>query len=103
VNIRRGETPGKAKNMLLKATKPRSKATPAAALADLNLGTDMLMSTAQAAAALGLTQKTLRIMRCDRTGPRCLKLGTTKQARTVYRRSDLEQWVRSRVAEVRGS
>jgi len=77
-------------------------ATPAAAVADLDLTTDSLLTTKQAAALLGLSPKSLRQMRCDSTGPRCLKLGTTKQARSLYRRSDLERWVRSRVAVVTG-
>ena len=85
------------------ALKTRSKTSPSAALADLNLAEDTLLTTAQVAAAVGLTPKTLRQMRCDKTGPRCLKLGTAKQARIVYRRSDLERWIRSRVADVRGS
>lgn len=78
--------------------------TPATALADLSLQTDALLSTAQAAALVGLSPKTLRQLRCDRAGPRCLKMGTgKKQARVVYRRSDLERWVRSRVVVVQGS
>ena len=89
-----------------KTSKPRKRATPAtpaAALADLDLGHDALLSTAQAAAVTGVSPKTLRQLKCDRTGPRCFKLGTTKQSRTVYRRSDLEAWVRSRVTAVHGS
>jgi hypothetical protein len=83
-------------------TTTRSTRTPASALADLNLKDDTLLTTAQAAAAVGLTPKTLRQLRCDRAGPRCLKLGTTKQARTVYRRSDLEAWVRETAHVVGG-
>ena len=89
-----------------KTSKPRAKAspiTPAAALEGFSLTNDQLLGTAQAAALLGMSAKSLRCMRCDRTGPRALKLGTTKQARTVYRRSDLEAWVRSRVVAVQGS
>jgi hypothetical protein len=85
-----------------KASKTRSKASPSAALADLNLGEDTLLTTAQAAAALGLSAKTMRQLRCDKSGPRCLKFGTKKQGRVVYRKSDLEAWVRSCVA-VHGS
>jgi predicted DNA-binding transcriptional regulator AlpA len=90
----------------LKTSKPRRKATPAtpaSALADLDLRHDALLSTAQAAAVVGLSPKTMRQMKCDHAGPRSYKLGTTKQARTVYRRSDLEAWIRSRVAAVQGS
>jgi hypothetical protein len=84
----------------LKAT---AKRTPAAALADLSLRDDLLLSTADAARRVGLTAKTLRAMRCDRAGPRCLKLGTSKQARTVYRLSDLERWIRESAHVVGGA
>ena len=80
-----------------------SKRTPAEALADLSLKDDALLGTAEAARLVGLSSKTLRVLRCEKTGPRCFKLGTTKQARTVYRRSDLEAWVRSCVVSVTGS
>lgn len=72
----------------------RKTATPAAALADLSLANDQLLTTRQAADLLGMSAKTLRTLRCDRAGPRCLKMGTSKQARTLYRRSDLERWIR---------
>jgi hypothetical protein len=84
-------------------TLDRAKTAPSAALADLNLDQDPLLPTAQAAVAVGLTPKTLRAMRADRTGPRCLKFGNTKQGRVAYRKSDLEAWVRSRVAAIHGS
>jgi hypothetical protein len=77
--------------------------TPAAALADLSLLDDQLLSTADAARLVGLSPKTLRQLRCDRGGPRCWKLGRTKQARTVYRRSDLERWIRESAHVVGGS
>jgi len=83
-------------------TTTRSTRTPASALADLNLKDDTLLTTAQAAAAVGLTPKTLRQLRCNRAGPRCLKLGTSKQARTLYRCSDLERWVRETAHVVGG-
>jgi len=81
----------------------RTRRTPATALADLTLKDDTLLTTAQAAAAVGLTPKTLRQLRCDRAGPRCLKLGTSKQARTLYRRSDLERWIRENAHVVGGA
>jgi hypothetical protein len=71
-----------------------SRRAPNEALAEFSLRDDALLSTAQAASLVGLTPKTLRQLRCDRSGPRCLKLGTKKQSRTVYRRSDLERWIR---------
>jgi len=80
--------------MIRVATKKNPKPSAAEALADLSLADDPLLGTAEAAAMLGLSQKTLREYRCDRRGPRCFKLGTKKQARTVYRRSDLERWFR---------
>jgi predicted DNA-binding transcriptional regulator AlpA len=83
-------------------TKTKTR-VPAEALADISLKDDCLLGTAQAAALVALTPKTLRQLRCDKAGPRCLKLGTAKQSRTVYRRSDLEAWVRSRVVAVQGS
>lgn len=89
-----------------KPSKPRAKAspvTPAAALEGFNLTNDQLLTTSQAAALIALSPKSLRCMRCDRTGPRCLKLGKGRQARVAYRRSDLEAWVRSRVVAVQGS
>jgi predicted DNA-binding transcriptional regulator AlpA len=80
--------------MIRIAVKKERRASTAEALADLSLANDPLLSTAKAAAMLGLSQKTLREYRCDRRGPRCFKLGTKKQARTVYRLSDLDRWVR---------
>jgi hypothetical protein len=76
-------------------TTTRSTRRPASALADLTLKDDQLLTTRQAAAVVGRTPKTLRQLRCNRAGPRCLKMGTSKQARTYYRRSDLER----RIAE----
>lgn len=89
--------------MIRIAAKKTPKPSPSEALADLSLADDPLLKTADAAALLGLSQKTLRQLRCDKTGPRCFKLGTTKQARTVYRRSDLERWVRDRAHVVCGA
>ena len=89
-----------------KPPKPRAKAspiTPAEALEDFSLSNDQMLSTSQAAAVTPFSVKTLRQMRCDKTGPRCFKLGTGKQSRVVYRRSDLEKWIRSLVAVVQVS
>ncbi|MFM7138169.1 MAG: helix-turn-helix transcriptional regulator [Planctomycetota bacterium] len=81
----------------------RRKATkPGDALADLCLRDDALLTTRQAAELVGLSAKTLRQLRCDRAGPRCLKLGASRQARTVYRRSDLERWIRESARIVGG-
>lgn len=89
--------------MIQIAAKKQPKPSPSEVLADLSLADDPLLKTADAAALLGLSQKTLRQLRCDRAGPRCFKLGTSKQARTVYRRSDLERWVRERAHVVGGA
>jgi len=89
-----------------KPLKPQAKAspvTPAAALEGFSLLNDQLLTTSQAGSLIGLSAKSLRCMRCDRSGPRCLKLGAGKQARVVYRRSDLAKWVMSRVSAVQGS
>jgi hypothetical protein len=85
-----------------KPTKSR-KATPSEALADMSLADDAWLGTADAAALVGLSSKTLRQLRCDRAGPRCFKMGTTQQARTFYRRSDLERWVREKAVAVGGA
>jgi len=81
----------------------KTKTGAAEALPDITLKDDCLLGTAKAAALVGLAPKSLRQMRCERTGPRCLKLGSGKQARVVYRLSDLEAWVRSSVVTVMGS
>ena len=54
---------------------------------------DRLLTTREAARVVGLSPKTLRQLRCDRQGPRCLKAGTSKQARVRYPLSALEAWV----------
>jgi len=91
----------KTKTKTTSARKP--KRTPAAALADISLKDDCLLSTAQAARLVGLSQKTLRALRCDRAGPPCLKMGTAAQARVLYRRSALEQWIRRNATPMGGA
>lgn len=83
-------------------TKTTATRTPAQALQDLSLRDDPLLSTADAAKRVGLAPKTLRLLRSERAGPRCLKLGTSKQSPVVYRLSDLERWVRDRAYVVGG-
>jgi hypothetical protein len=73
--------------MIRIATKKQPKPSPSEALADLSLADDRLLKTADAAALLGLSQKTLRQLRCDRAGPR----------------SDLERWVREHAHAVGGA
>jgi len=84
-------------------TARKPKRSPAAALADLSLRDDCLLSTAQAARLVGLSAKTLRALRCDRAGPPCLKMGTAAQARVLYRRSALEQWVQRNATPMGGA
>jgi len=59
----------------------------------VDLSADRLLSTAEAARVVGLTPKTLRELRCQRRGPRCLKAGNAKQARVRYPLSGLQDWV----------
>jgi hypothetical protein len=66
----------------------------------VDLSVDRLLTTAEAARVVGLTQKTLRELRCQRRGPRCLKAGDSKQSRVRYPLSGLEEWVSQ--MEVRG-
>jgi predicted DNA-binding transcriptional regulator AlpA len=69
-------------------------AKPAQAIVDLQ--NDKLLSVAQAAEATGYQPQTLRNLICNRQGPPFIKLGTSKQSRVVFRRSDVEQWVSNR-------
>jgi hypothetical protein len=66
----------------------------------VDLSVDRLLSTAEAARVVGLTQKTLRELRCQRRGPQCLKAGDSKQSRVHYPLSGLQEWVSQ--MEVRG-
>jgi hypothetical protein len=86
-----------------KASARKPKRTPAAALADISLRDDCLLGTAAAARLLGLSQKTLRALRCDRSGPACLKMGTAAQARVLYRRSALETWIQRNATPMGGA
>lgn len=54
------------------------------------------LSSALAAIMLGIKPTTLEIWRCKGKGPPFVKLGTAKQAPVVYRRSDVEAWMRER-------
>jgi hypothetical protein len=81
----------------------KPKRSPSAALADISLKDDCLLSTAQASKLVGLSQKTLRALRCERAGPPCLKMGGTAQSRVLYRRSALEQWVQRNATPMGGA
>lgn len=84
-------------------TARKPKRSPAVALAAISLRDDCLLSTAQAARLVGLSAKTLRALRCDRAGPPCLKMGTAAQARVLYRRSALEQWIQRNATPMGGA
>ena len=58
-------------------------------------GTDELLTCEEAARAIRLSVSTMERMRLDGSGPPFIKLGTGKRARVVYRRSDIEAWLRS--------
>ncbi len=65
----------------------------------IDLDRDRLVTRRELSRLSGLDPKTLRIMDMERRGPRYLKLGTSKQARVVYRLSDCEAWIASRATE----
>ena len=73
---------------------PQRKVIPSEAAAGISLSDGPLLKTAEAAALLGLSVKTMRQYRYEGVGPRCFKMGSNMQARARYLRSDLEQWVR---------
>lgn len=91
-------------NMATKTkTTQNPKRSPVAALAEISLKDDCLLGTAAAARLLGMSQKTLRALRCDRSGPACLKMGTAAQARVLYRRSAIESWVQRNATPMGGA
>jgi hypothetical protein len=55
---------------------------------DIMVFPDGRLDTKNAAAYLGLSEKTLAMMRCQGTGPRFIKRG-----RVFYYQEDLEAWV----------
>ena len=67
---------------------------------NITLLNDRLLGTGAAATILGLSPKTLRQLRCDREGPRCVKAGRSQQARVYYRLRDLEAYAASRAHAV---
>lgn len=54
------------------------------------------LSSAQAAAMLGIKPTTLEIWRCQGKGPRFVKLGNAKQAPVVYSREEVQRWMEER-------
>ncbi|WP_089358505.1 helix-turn-helix domain-containing protein [Pseudomonas segetis] len=60
---------------------------------------DVLMTTAQAAAALGLSPRTLDAWRCSRRGgPAWIKCGS----RVRYRKSDVSAWLETHTRQITG-
>jgi predicted DNA-binding transcriptional regulator AlpA len=55
-----------------------------------------LLTTAQAAAYLGLRPQTLRKRRLTGDGPPYVRLGDGPRARVAYRLADLEAWMAER-------
>ncbi len=53
-----------------------------------------LLTTVEAAEYLRLSPRTLEDMRVTGNGPRYYKLGPGKRSKVVYRREDLETWLR---------
>jgi hypothetical protein len=56
-----------------------------------------VLTPKQAATYLHLSARTLETMRTRGGGPPFAKYGEGRSARVVYRRSDLEAWIASRV------
>lgn len=54
---------------------------------------NVLLTTGQAAKALGLSTKTLERYRLEGSGPTFVKLGSGKRAPVRYRQADLDAWV----------
>ena len=55
-----------------------------------------LLDTQQTSSALRVSKSTLERMRLDGSGPPFIKLGAgKKRARVVYRRSDIEAWLKA--------
>ncbi|MFT3964540.1 MAG: helix-turn-helix domain-containing protein [Sphingobium sp.] len=55
-----------------------------------------LLSSADAAAALGISPVTLKIWRCKGKGPRFIKLGSSPRDRVVYDPADIDAWKAAR-------
>jgi len=58
-----------------------------------------VLSPRQAAKYLILSHRTLETMRTRGDGPAFVKYGEGRSARVVYRRSDLDAWLESRVRQ----
>ncbi len=56
---------------------------------------NQLMTTAEAAALLRLSPRTLERFRVEGTGPRFIKAGAGKRARVLYDPAELKAWLDS--------
>ena len=61
-----------------------------------------MLSTNEAAEYLGVTPKTLRVWRQLRKGPAYIKVGDHRNSRCLYRRGDLDAFIRSRMTTTAG-
>jgi hypothetical protein len=59
----------------------------------LNDSGHALLTTAEAAHLLRLSDRTLERFRVEGTGPRYVKAGPGNRARVLYRKDDLEAWL----------
>lgn len=62
----------------------------------MSVHVDEALSSAQAAAMIGVRPTTLEIWRCKGKGPSFRKLGTAKQAPVVYARGEVQRWLDER-------
>ena len=83
-------------------TKTTRRQSAGKASAAVDLQRDQLLNTSQVAGLTGYSEKTLRNFLCLREGPKAIKLGTTRQSRVVYRRSDVEAWILNRGRSLNG-
>ena len=58
----------------------------------------VLISSHEAAAALGVKLQTLRCWRMRGRGPRYVRLGRNRFGRVAYRPEDIEAWINERAA-----
>lgn len=80
--------------MPMSRTKTQLEPTPVVAVTAQPLA----VTSAQAAAMLGVQQRTLEIWRKEGRGPRYLRLAG-KRSRVLYKVSDLEAWLDSHLVE----
>ena len=62
----------------------------------MSVHVDEALSSAQAAAMIGIRPTTLEIWRCKGKGPRFIKLGESKQSGVCYDPADIEEWKAAR-------